>query len=183
MRKGFTLIELLVVVLIIGILAAVALPQYQKAVKKAQGVEVVNTIQAFNKGLQAYYLENGTMEGVSADNLNVQIPPLKHFVFQAASGPLTNYEFTSQDWQIGSGASFVTIQHASGSPTVTGRWKQGHITWNCSIPSSQSKPAFTCADYFNCNATVEYVPQVFSAGHLQYDAYYTGGNCELPYGV
>ena len=58
-KKAFTLIELLVVVLIIGILAAVALPQYQKAVKKARGREVIVTIKALDTALAAYALEHG----------------------------------------------------------------------------------------------------------------------------
>ena len=57
--KGFTLIELLVVVLIIVILAAVAVPQYQKAVKKARLTSALVTVDALKKALSLYVLENG----------------------------------------------------------------------------------------------------------------------------
>ncbi|WP_428050006.1 type IV pilin protein [Candidatus Avelusimicrobium caledoniensis] len=70
---GFTLIELLVVVLIIGILAAVALPQYQKAVEKSKATQAITLLKSVYQAAEAYQLANGNWPD-SFDELSVDIP-------------------------------------------------------------------------------------------------------------
>ena len=67
-NAGFTLIELLVVVLIIGILAAIALPQYQKAVMKSRLATVQNNVKTIVQSAEVYFLANGHY---SNDDLSV----------------------------------------------------------------------------------------------------------------
>ena len=58
-KQAFTLIELLVVVLIIGILAAVALPQYQKVVEKSKATQAITLLKSLVAAADTYYLANG----------------------------------------------------------------------------------------------------------------------------
>ena len=97
MKKAFTLIELLVVVLIIGILAAVALPQYQVAVMKARITAVIPLVRALTEAEEVYYLANGEYT-VSLDKLDIEMPQGKNCILNSAS---TSARYECDDLTIG----------------------------------------------------------------------------------
>lgn len=113
---GFTLIELLLVVLIIGILAAVALPEYRVAVEKSRMVQQIALVNAIAKAEELYYLANGEFS-FDLDALDIEYP--KGCSFYG----------TDKTW-VGCGKYSVNFLHGRGS-NVHGsngeRWNQGTL--------------------------------------------------------
>lgn len=66
-KKGFTLVEIMIVVVIIGLLAAMAIPAFQKVRASSQDKAVLNNMRQLGSAADQYFLENGTNQvGISA---------------------------------------------------------------------------------------------------------------------
>ncbi len=64
-RGGFTLVELMIVVIVVGVLAAVAIPMYQVMPKRSRGTEAAAALGLVRSSMRIYYAEHGTFANAS----------------------------------------------------------------------------------------------------------------------
>ncbi len=81
-RRGFTLVELAVVIIIIGVLAAFAVPRFLDSVERSKAAESFNYLSAVRTAQERYQVQNGTYCAVIAD-LDIQMPSPKYFTVAA----------------------------------------------------------------------------------------------------
>ncbi|MDA8243503.1 MAG: prepilin-type N-terminal cleavage/methylation domain-containing protein [Elusimicrobia bacterium] len=134
-RRGFTLIELLVVVLIIGILASIAIPQYFKVVEKSRISEAMSLVAAI-KSAEERYLARGGTYSTDFKKLDITYP---NMTSTAITTKFFSAAIADASDANGPGYTLTITRHTTNS-SVAARY--GTYALTCSVPTA---PAVTSA--------------------------------------
>ena len=120
--RGFTLIELLIVIVILGVLAAIALPAYNDYTQRAKLTEAFTGMSDFRVRMEQFYQDNRRYDGAGLDGCGAASPNSKYFTFNCAPGlaPSQDYTVTATGIAIQGLASFVyTLNEKNVRATTT----------------------------------------------------------------
>jgi len=115
-RRGFTLLEVLIVVIIIGILASIALPQYTATIEKSKSAEAATNVGSIRMALDRYWYQNGSIT-TTISNLDIDDP-------NNVTNKLYTYSIADDGTTATTRVYTVTATRTSGGNTYTVTWKQ-----------------------------------------------------------
>ena len=115
-RKGFTLVEVLIVVIIIGILAAIGIPQFAASIEKAKGGEARAGLGHIQTGEKVYFAENESYT-TTLGSLDITLSQ-KYWAFSIATTATTYTATASRSGGTASGQT-LTMDQAG---TISGNW-------------------------------------------------------------
>jgi type IV pilus assembly protein PilE len=131
-RNGFTLIEVMIVVAIVGILAAIALPNYSYYVQRSKIIEATTSLSDARQRTEQLFLDTRTYAGNCTAAKNAVQPGLKSFTLSCSNEAAATYTITATGVPAqGMSASFVYTIDQAGNKTSAGPtgWAGSATCW------------------------------------------------------
>ena len=116
LKRGFTLLELLIVVIILGILAAIAMPQYITTLEKSRSAEAVTNVGSIRMSLDRYWYQESAVT-TDLDLLDIDDP-------NDVTNKLYTYTVTDNGTDATTRKYTVTATRTVGATTYTVSWVQ-----------------------------------------------------------